>query len=128
MTLDDIIKKSRKYVEQLYLDKMTMYRNVKVTKPNGTKDNDLIPVEGVIDVPCGISFNKLNYDNPLKQTPTTNPIQSKPKVFCACEIKIKAGDIIWVTAGDKIYKGTASDDSVYDGHHTEFTLGIDTEA
>ncbi len=128
MSLQSIILQSKKFVEMLYLDTMTVYRNQTITKPNGSKTTELAPVVGMIDIPCGISFNKLNYDNPLKETPITNPIQSKPKVFCGPDVNIKAGDVVWVTAGGKIYKGKASDDCVYDSHHIEFTLGIDTEA
>jgi len=129
MNIQSIILKSKSIVEIMYQHTMTVYRNQTVVKPNGTKTTALLPVEGMSNLPCRISFTKINYDDPNKQTPTTNPIQAKPKVFCKPDIAIKAGDVVWVTVDStKTYKGTASDCCTYIGHHLEFSLGIDTEA
>ena len=128
LNVESILKYSRQYIELFYLHKMTIYRNVEVEKPNGTIANELRAVDGMVDIPCRISFNKLNVDNPLKTTDTTNPIQEKPKIFCSPDLNIIAGDIVHITVSNKVYKGTASDVSMYADNHIEFTLGIDVEA
>lgn len=125
--LKNLIAKTRKYNELLYFHTMSIYRLQKVENADGTTDRELVLLAS--DIPCKLSVQQLQTDNPLNSRKSmTTDVEWKPKVFCRYDVDVKAGDTVEVLVSDKLYKGTASDLMKYDLHHIEFFLGIDKEA
>ena len=133
MTISAIIKASKKYISKMYLHTMSIYAYQTITKPNGSKVQELSIVAGQENIPCRVSFAKLYMDDPNKGTngkgnETYNPVKTRPKIFCNPTVIIKAGDIVKAKVDEKVYEGRAGDILMFDGNHIEFSLGIESEA
>lgn len=80
-------------IESTYFHRMTVNRNQSIKNEFGaTISNGLLPVEGLINIPCGFSQSTNSQNN--NQTEIANIINTTPKLFCNPSLKIKTGDKI----------------------------------
>lgn len=133
------LKTAKADFEATFIDSMDVSRWEMVIDPVTRREiKTLVPK--YTNQPCFISYSQQNNDNPNNATAENIPIAWKPLVFCKLDLVLLAGDEIKVTCAkrgktldknknvvDMYYEGKASD--IYSClTHTEFNLGIKTEA
>ena len=101
-----------KVLNQLYTDKMSVFRYTETLNDDGTVGTGLVEQPVIEDKPCRISFPST--DNPETTKEDSNPIYLQIKVFCNADLDVKKGDKLIVSRLDdngniiKSYKGTAN--------------------
>jgi hypothetical protein len=110
------------YLELLYIDTVRIYRQEKITNPDGTSDN--VSGDVLSTAKCRVSYKKI--DAPYEVDLTGEPIIFELKVICGPDVPIKAGDYLAVTRFDPVdglveYTGYAGAPAKY-GTHQEVLL------
>lgn len=99
-------------LNQLYTDKMSVYRYEESINDDETVSTELSEVPVLTDKPCRISFPST--DNAETTKEDSNPIYLQIKVFCSADLDVRKGDKIIANRLDdngniiKSYKGTAN--------------------
>lgn len=113
-------------VNQLFTDKLDIYRHNNSLNDDGTTKTDLPTTSLYSNIPCRISFSRtidLTTDKAINKL----PIHLIPKVFCDTSIDIKAGDYIIITRNNTQYKGIAGNPNMYETHQ-EISMTVEGDA
>lgn len=120
------LSKYRGIVNQLFTDKLDIYRHSVEENEDGTIKTGLPNKPLYSNIPCRISFSRtidLTTDVAINKL----PIHLIPKVFCDTSIDIKAGDYIIITRNSTQYKGIAGKPNMYETHQ-EISLTVGGDA
>ena len=119
------LSKYKGIVNQLFTDKLDIYRYGASQNEDGTTSTNLPTKPLYSNIPCRISFSRtidLTTDLAINKL----PIHLIPKVFCDTSIDIKAGDYIIITRNNTQYKGIAGNPNMYETHQEiSMTVGGD---
>lgn len=119
------LSKYKGIVNQLFTDKLDIYRYGSSQNEDGTTATNLPKKPLYSNIPCRISFSRtidLTTDLAINKL----PIHLIPKVFCDTSIDIKAGDYIIITRNNIQYKGIAGMPNMYETHQEiNMTVGGD---
>lgn len=120
-----------KFLSMLYDDQFDVYRTEKDLNPDQTTDIFYMQEPKYSNVPGRISF--VSDDRGSDTAVDATPIQYDPKLFCAPDVDIKAGDYIVLRRLDDqgnvthTYKGRAAKPSWYTTHQEVF-IRVNEEA
>ena len=115
----------------LYNDRMDIYRTGASDNQDGTTDISYQPEPLRTDVPCRISF--ASDDSAADSEVDRNPVRFNPKLFCAPDVDLQAGDFVVVrrisdnAVVARTYEGRVGLPSWYSTHQ-EANLRIDRGA
>lgn len=115
----------------LYNDRMDIYRTESRSTDDDTTDISYKPDPLYRDIPCRLSFS--SDDTGSDSEVDRNPVRFGPKLFCAADVDLKAGDYIVVRrltddgAVARVYEGRSARPSWYSTHQ-EALVQIDEGA
>lgn len=113
-----------KLLAMLYNDRMDIYRTESREEKDSTTSISYEPEPLYSDVKCRISFS--SDDTGTDSEVDRNPIRFNPKLFCAMDVDIKAGDFVVIRryADDgsvmTMYEGMVAMPSKYSTHQEIF--------
>lgn len=113
-----------KLLAMLYNDRMDIYRTESITEEDSTTSISYEPEPLYSDIKCRVSFS--SDDTGTDSEVDRNPVRFNPKLFCAMDVDIKAGDYVVVRryADDgsvmAMYEGTVAMPSKYSTHQETF--------
>lgn len=120
-----------KFLTMLYDDRMDVFRTVKENDEDSTVNISYEPQPLYQDIKCRLSFE--SDDTGSDSEVDREPIRFNPKLFCACDVDLRAGDYVTVRryADDgsvaQTYQGMVAKPSWYSTHQEAF-LRIDEGA
>lgn len=120
-----------KLISILYDDKMDIYRTTKTNNDDTTTDISYNPEPLYKDLKCRLSFS--SDDSGADSEVDRNPVRFGPKLFCAMEVDLQAGDYVVVRRyADNgsimmTYEGRVAQPSKYSTHQ-EALMRIDEGA
>ena len=83
-----------KFFAMLYDDRMDIYRTGKVENDDNTTDISYEPEPLYKDIKCRLSFS--SDDTGSDTEVDRNPVRFSPKLFCAADVDLQAGDYVVV--------------------------------
>ena len=113
-----------KLFAMLYDDQMDVYRTTRADNEDTTTDISYEPEPLYKDVKCRLSFS--SDDTGSDSEVDRNPVRFNPKLFCATEVDLQAGDYVVVRRyADNgsimmTYEGTVAKPSKYSTHQEAF--------
>jgi hypothetical protein len=123
----------RKILESQFKDRMDVFRYENSKNLDGTTAINVSLVPVLKAVPCKMSFRETKREDASDIQIDENPITYQPKVFCAHDVGLKAGDFITIQIIDETGKVVAT----YTGNlgmpsifltHQEVVFSIDRSA
>ena len=113
-----------KLFAMMYDDRMDIYRTAKSNNDDDTTDISYNPEPLYQDIPCRLSFS--SDDTGSDSEVDRNPVAFSPKLFCAADVDIKAGDYVTVRRLSdegvvmRTYKGQVAMPTWYATHQEVF--------
>lgn len=113
-----------KLYTMLYDDRMDVYRTSKEQNEDYSTNISYNPVAIYEKVPCRLSFS--SDDTGTDSEVDRNPVKFNPKLFCAPDVDLKAGDYVVVRrytdngSVARTYEGTIALSSWYTTHQEAF--------